>query len=67
MRFTMKPMPDSETGAGLLEGPPRVINVGLEAFAEDLLGQEFEVVHVQWRPPAGGDMALARLLALLAD
>ena len=63
----MKPLPDSETGAGLLEGPPRVINVGLETFAEDLLGQDIEVVHLRWRPPAGGDMALARLLSLLAD
>ena len=63
----MKPLPDSETGAGLLEGPPRVINVGLETFAEDLLGQDIEVVQLQWRPPAGGDMAMARLLSLLAD
>ncbi|GIT54365.1 MAG: hypothetical protein Ct9H300mP16_15250 [Pseudomonadota bacterium] len=44
-----------------------MINVGLETFAEDLLGQDSKGVHLQWRPPAGGDMALARLLSLLAD
>ena len=63
----MKPQPDKQPGAGLLEGRPRVINVGLEMFADDLVRQDVEVVQVDWRPPAGGDMALSRLLSLLAD
>jgi FdrA protein len=42
-----------------------VINVGLEAFARDLERQGVAVVHVDWRPPAGGDPKLADLLSTL--
>lgn len=38
------------------------INVGLESFADSLRDQGAEVVHVDWRPPAGGDERLANLL-----
>jgi hypothetical protein len=51
----------------LLSGPPRVINIGLEAFAADLERRGVEVVHVDWRPPAGGDPQRAALLASLDD
>ena len=50
---------------GLLEGSPRVINVGLERFAEDLGAQGVAVRHVAWSPPAGGDAHLAALLSKL--
>ena len=48
----------------LLTQPPKVINVGLERFADDLARQGCTVQHVQWSPPAGGDAAgwLRRLL-----
>lgn len=49
----------------LLEAPPRVINVGLERFAEDLAAQGVVVQHVAWSPPAGGDAKLAALLSKL--
>jgi hypothetical protein len=49
----------------LLEAPPRVINVGLERFAEDLVAQSVAVQHVQWSPPAGGNARLAELLSKL--
>ena len=49
----------------LLGAPPRVINVGLERFAEDLAAQSVAVRHVQWSPPAGGDARLADLLSKL--
>jgi FdrA protein len=49
----------------LLAAPPRVINVGLELFAENLAGQGAQVVHVRWSPPAGGNAQLADLLAKL--
>jgi FdrA protein len=49
----------------LLAAPPRVINVGLELFAENLASQGAPVVHVRWSPPAGGDARLAGLLAKL--
>jgi hypothetical protein len=47
----------------LFEAPPRVVNLGLEGFARDLEAQGAAVIQVDWRPPAGGDPALARLLA----
>ncbi len=46
----------------VLHRPLQAINVGLEAFAASLTVQEAPVVHVDWRPPAGGN---ARLTALL--
>jgi hypothetical protein len=45
---------------GPLAGPPRVVNIGLEVFARELHGLEH--VHVDWRPPAGGDPRLTSLL-----
>jgi FdrA protein len=44
---------------------PRVINVGLETFATQLTACDVPVVHVNWRPPAGGDPRLARILERL--
>ena len=41
----------------LLRDGPRVINVGLESFALDLDARGVPVLHVAWRPPAGGDVA----------
>ena len=49
----------------LLTVPPRVINIGLELFAENLASQGAQVVHVRWSPPAGGNSQLANLLAKL--
>jgi FdrA protein len=49
----------------LLERPLKVINLGLEEFAEELERQGVAVVHVDWRPPAGGDPKLADLLSKL--
>lgn len=45
-----------------LSAPGPVINVGVEAFYESLLDQGADAVHVDWRPPAGGN---ERLMALL--
>ena len=41
------------------------INVGLEHFHDSLVAQEVEVVHVEWRPPAGGNEKLQAILAKL--
>jgi FdrA protein len=45
-------------------GPVRVLNVGLELFLETLQADGVEVVHVDWRPPAGGDEPGCTLAAL---
>ncbi|MCZ6839689.1 MAG: fdrA domain protein [Alphaproteobacteria bacterium] len=49
----------------LLGRPLKVINVGLEGFAQDLERQGAAVVRVDWRPPAGGGPRLADLLSKL--
>ncbi|MFQ5899694.1 MAG: fdrA domain protein [Candidatus Methylomirabilia bacterium] len=51
----------------LLGQPLHVINLGLDAFALELQATGVPVVHVDWRPPAGGDLRLVKLLALLDE
>ena len=51
----------------LFSGPIRVVNIGLEGFADDLRAAGVEVVHLDWRPPSGGNAKLAALLASLDD
>lgn len=47
--------------------PLRVVNIGIEGFAEDLKAACVEVIQLDWRPPSGGDPRLAALLASLQD
>lgn len=42
-----------------------VVNIGLPSFAESIEDQGGEVVHVDWRPPAGGDPEIIDLLEKL--
>ena len=58
-------MADESGGANLIDRPLVVVNVGLEAFADDLAARDVRVVHVEWSPPAGGDAHLAELLSKL--
>jgi FdrA protein len=46
-----------------LHKPLAAINVGLESFYTSLLEQGASAVHVDWRPPAGGNEKLAGILA----
>lgn len=48
----IKPLPE----------PIRVINVGLNLFAEAMKEQGIEVAHVSWEPPAKGDPELTAIL-----
>jgi FdrA protein len=45
-----------------LQAPVSAINVGLESFYESLLAQDAKAIHVDWRPPAGGDETLMAIL-----
>lgn len=45
----------------------RVINCGLESFAQEMALLGISVIHVEWSPPAGGDPRKAALLAALED
>ena len=42
--------------------PLAAINVGLESFAESLSTQGAQVIHVDWRPAAGGNEKLMAIL-----
>ena len=53
--------------ASLIQGSPRVVNVGLSGFAEALTTQGVAVIQVDWSPPARGDAELATLLSKLSD
>ena len=57
--------PDNNDIHTLLEGPPRVINIGLSSFADDLKKQDIEMVNLDWSPPARGNVELANLLSKL--
>jgi FdrA protein len=46
-----------------LHAPLAVINVGLESFATSIAAQGGAVMHVEWRPPAGGNEKLMGILA----
>jgi FdrA protein len=46
-----------------LKQPLAGINVGLESFYESLTSQGAQAVHVEWKPPAGGNEKMANLLA----
>ncbi len=46
-----------------LNRPLAAINVGLESFYASLVRQGAQAVHVDWRPPAGGNEKLAAILA----
>lgn len=45
-----------------LQHPLAAINVGLESFTESLSAQDAPVVHVNWKPPAGGNEKLMSIL-----
>jgi hypothetical protein len=49
----------------LFKADLKVVNIGLESFYSDLKKQEVEVVHVNWRPTAGGNKKMASLLSRL--
>ena len=51
----------------LLNSPPQVINIGLASFADELTKQGTVVVHVDWSPPARGNVELANLLSKLSE
>jgi hypothetical protein len=43
------------------------VNVGAATFLDDLMLQDVEVAHVDWRPPAGGNPVLMAALEKVAD
>lgn len=56
-------MASDQNEKSLLCGDLSVINVGLDKFASELADHDVPVVHLDWKPPAGGDAELAALLS----
>src|SRR6185369_560460 len=50
----------------LLAAPPRVVNIGLRSFADDLAARGIAVAHVDWRPPVAGREKAANVLSWLS-
>jgi len=51
--------------AALLQAPPRIINIGLPVFAEELAAAKIAVLQLDWAPPAIADPRIRALLAKL--
>ncbi len=49
----------------LLAGEPVFISMGVREFADSLREAGYQVIHVDWSPPASGDQELAALLDVL--
>ena len=43
----------------------KVINMGLDSFADNLRKEEVAVLQMDWKPPAGGNKRLISLLEKL--
>lgn len=54
-----------DTATRALPDEIAVVNVGLPMFAEAIRAQGGTVIHVDWRPPAGGDADALRALTRL--
>lgn len=49
----------------LFKIPLKIVNVGLEVFCDAMKDQGVTSVHVEWKPPAGGNDKLLAILAML--
>lgn len=51
----------------LFQQPLQVINVGIAMFSDDLKKQQIPVTHLNWTPPAQGNMQVLAVLDQLAE
>jgi len=51
----------------ILSAKLKVVNIGISTFADDLRSQDVEVVAIDWKPPAGGDVEMLKLLEKLGS
>lgn len=57
----------SENMKDLISTRPRIINIGLQGFAKTLEAFPCEMVQYDWRPAAGGDVELIKILDFLRE
>ena len=55
-------MSNREQIAKLFQSDLRAVNIGLSSFAKTLRDSRVSVIDVDWRPPAGGDSELIRIV-----
>lgn len=55
----------SENMINLISSKPRIINIGLKSFTETLKSFPCEVVQYDWKPVAGGDVEMIKVLDFL--
>lgn len=41
---------------------PVFVNIGVRSFGDSLREAGYDVIYVDWKPPAGGDLRIAELL-----
>ena len=61
------PKPKGKPGGGIFDRELKVVNIGIPTFADDLHAQGVTVVRVDWKPPAGGDAEMIRILDKLGS
>lgn len=49
----------------MLNGNLQIASFGLQSFTEALTTQNVKAIHIDWKPPAGGDMKMLSMLSLL--
>lgn len=54
-----------QKGIELINTEIKAINIGIDSFLDSLQQQGVQVIHVDWRPPAGGDNEMTDILASL--
>ena len=63
---TLDVLPEvSSSLAELIAETPRIINIGLQSFTDSIIDNKGEVVHFEWRPSAGGNVELQKVLYFL--
>ncbi len=63
---TLKELPAvSSSLAELIAETPKIINIGLQSFTDSIIDNKGEVVHFEWRPSAGGNVELQKVLYFL--
>ncbi|MFW5729440.1 MAG: fdrA domain protein [Spirochaetota bacterium] len=58
-------MASTEKIQKLFKSDLKAINMGLSSFADNLKNENTKVVHMAWRPPAGGNKEMGDLLKKL--
>lgn len=61
------PRKKTKEGKTIFSQTLKVVNIGISTFGDDLRSQGIEVVDVDWKPPAGGDVEMSRLLEKLGS